>query len=194
MTYGYARVSTKGQEKYGNGLDVQEKELKANGAEIIFFESFTGTKKNRPELDKLIPILKEGDALVVSKLDRIARSALDGLTIMEELLEKGVTVHILNMGKFDNTPTGKLLRTVLFGLAEFERDLIVERTQSGKAIKRENDPNYKEGRKAVKYDSEKYLELKNEVANGKMSVSKAAELLNVSRAKWYRIAKELEAV
>ena len=194
MTYGYARVSTKGQEKYGNGLDVQEKELKANGAEKIFFESFTGTKKNRPELDKLIPMLKEGDTLVVSKLDRIARSALDGLTIMEELLEKGVTVHILNMGKFDNSPTGRLLRTVLFGLAEFERDLIVERTQSGKAIKRENDPNYKEGRKAVEYDSERYQELKNEVEAGKISVSKAAELLNVSRAKWYRIAKELEAV
>lgn len=194
MTYGYARVSTKGQEKYGNGLDVQEKELKANGAEKIFFESFTGTKKNRPELDKLIPMLKEGDTLVVSKLDRIARSALDGLTIMEELLEKGVIVHILNMGKFDNTPTGRLLRTVLFGLAEFERDLIVERTQSGKAIKRENDPNYKEGRKAVQYDSEKYQELKSEVKAGRMSVSKAAELLNVSRAKWYRITKELEAV
>ena len=74
MIYGYARVSTKGQDRYGNGLEVQEKQLRDNGAETIYYESFTGTKKNRPELDKLMSVLKDGDTVVVTKLDRIART------------------------------------------------------------------------------------------------------------------------
>ena len=99
MIYGYARVSTKGQDKYGNSLEVQEKQLKDNGAEVIFYESFTGTKKHRPELDKLLGLLREGDTIVVTKLDRIARSTRDGLDIIDELLSKGVSINILNMGK-----------------------------------------------------------------------------------------------
>ena len=86
MVYGYARVSTRGQDRYGNGLDVQEAMLKENGAEVIYCESFTGTKKHRPELDKLMGQLKDGDTLIVCKLDRIARSARDGLDIIDDLL------------------------------------------------------------------------------------------------------------
>lgn len=145
MIYGYARVSTKGQAKDGNGLDVQKAALEAAGAEEIYEEAFTGTKKDRPVLNKLLDELQQGDTLVVTKLDRIARSASQGAELVKGLLEKGVTVRILNMGILDDTPAGKLVTTVMFAFAEFERDMIVERTQEGKAIARMN-PNFREGR------------------------------------------------
>ena len=145
MIYGYARVSTKGQAKDGNGLDVQKAALEAAGAEDIYEEAFTGTKKDRPVLNKLLDELQQGDTLVVTKLDRIARSASQGAELVKGLLEKGVTVRILNMGILDDTPAGKLVTTVMFAFAEFERDMIVERTQEGKAIARMN-PNFREGR------------------------------------------------
>lgn len=145
MIYGYARVSTKGQAKDGNGLDVQKAALEAAGAEEIYEEAFTGTKKDRPVLNKLLNELQQGDTLVVTKLDRIARSASQGADLVKGLLEKGVTVRILNMGILDDTPAGKLVTTVMFAFAEFERDMIVERTQEGKAVARMN-PNFREGR------------------------------------------------
>ena len=94
MIYGYARVSTKGQAKDGNGLDVQKAALEAADAEEIYEEAFTGTKKDRPVLNKLLNELQQGDTLVVTKLDRIARSASQGAELVKGLLEKGVTVRI----------------------------------------------------------------------------------------------------
>ena len=138
MIYGYARVSTKGQAKDGNSLEAQEKALQAAGAEIIYIETFTGKETDRPELDKMLKQLEKGDRLIVAKLDRIARSASKGIELIDGLLNKGVNVHILNMGVLDDTPTGKLIRTIFLGFAEFERDMIVERTQEGKQIAREN--------------------------------------------------------
>ena len=138
MNYGYARVSTKGQAKDGNSLEAQEKALKDSGAEKIYKETFTGRETDRPELDKLLKGLQAGDRLIVSKLDRIARSAVKGIELVDSLLARGITVHILNMGILDDTPTGKLIRTIFLGFAEFERDMIVERTQEGKQIAREN--------------------------------------------------------
>lgn len=189
MIYGYARVSTKGQAKDGNSLDAQEKVLRENGATIIYFESFTGTKKHRPELDKLMGGLKEGDTLVVTKLDRIARSTIHGISIIEELLNKGVTIHILNMGKFDNSPAGKLTRTIFFAFAEFERDMIVERTSEGKAICRENDPTWREGRNSVETpDFEKFLKKQKD---GEMTVAECCKALNISRSTWYNRVQEV---
>ena len=145
MIYGYARVSTKGQAKDGNSLEAQEQLLRENGATEIYKDAFTGTKAHRPELDKLLSKIKSGDKLIVTKLDRIARSASQGIELVNTLLDKGVTVHILNMGMMDNTPTGKLIRTIMLAFAEFERDMIVERTQEGKAIAKQRD-DFKEGR------------------------------------------------
>jgi len=145
VIYGYARVSTKGQARDGNGLDVQRASLEAAGAEIIYEEAFTGTKKERPELDRLLDDLKSGDTLIVTKLDRIARSASQGAELVKGLLDRDITVRILNMGVLDSTPAGKLVTTVMFAFAEFERDMIVERTREGKDVAR-TDPNYREGR------------------------------------------------
>ena len=145
MIYGYARVSTKTQAKDGNSLEAQENALRVAGATEIYADAFTGTKSHRPELDKLLAIMQSNDTLKVTKLDRIARSATQGIELIQSLLDKGITVHVLNMGVMDNTPTGKLVRNVMLAFAEFERDMIVERTTEGKAIAKQN-PEFKEGR------------------------------------------------
>ena len=145
MVYGYCRVSTQGQAKDGNSLEAQEKLLQENGAKEIYSDAFTGTKAHRPELDKLLDKLQPGDKLVITKLDRIARSASQGIELIQTLLDSGIIVHVLNMGLMDNTPTGKLIRNIMLAFAEFERDMIVERTQEGKAIAKKQ-PGYREGR------------------------------------------------
>ena len=138
MIYGYGRVSTSKQAKNGNSLDEQIKLLKDAGAEKIITDDYTGTKIDRPNFTKLINSLTSGDKLIITKLDRFARTAIEGSKVVRELVDKGVSVHILNMGLADNTPTGKLIITILLAFAEFERDMIVERTQAGKAIARSN--------------------------------------------------------
>lgn len=134
MICGYARVSTKLQEREGNSLEAQEQQLKAAGARIVFTESFTGATLDRPQLNELRKALEAGDTLMITKLDRLARSASQGITFIEDLLRHGISVHVLNMGLMDNTPTGKLIRSILLAFAEFERDMIVERTQEGRRL------------------------------------------------------------
>lgn len=191
MVYGYARVSTKGQDRYGNSLEVQEKLLREAGAEVILCESFTGTKKSRPELDRLMERVHDGDIVVMTKLDRMARSTRDGLEIIDEFLAKGVEIHILNMGKFDRSPSGKLMRTIFLAFAEFERDMIVARTNEGKAICREHDPDWKEGRKPKEIpEFEKFLKMQKD---GQLTVTECCKQLGISRATWYERVKKCVA-
>ena len=178
MIYGYCRVSTKGQAKDGNSLEAQASAVKAAGADMIYSDAFTGTKKDRPELNQLLSVINKGDKLIVTKLDRIARSATQGAELIQSLLDKGITIHILNMGVLDNTPTGKLIRTILLAFAEFERDMIVERTQEGKAIAKEK-PNFKEGR-PQKFDS---MQIENALnLLDKYSYSQVAKLTGISKS------------
>ena len=137
MIYGYGRVSTINQGKNGNSLQEQENRLREAGAQEIVLDVFTGTKIDRPEFAKLLSRLQSGDKLIVTKLDRFARTAVEGGAIVKKLHERGVTIQILNMGIADNTPMGRLMVNMLLAFAEFERDMIVERTQAGKAVARE---------------------------------------------------------
>ena len=143
MIYGYMRVSTAAQSK-GNSLEEQERLLRKNGATELYQDAFTGTRTDRPNFTILLNKLQEGDTLVITKLDRFARNTAEGLNVIQHLLERGVKVNILNMGTIDTTPTGKLILTVMLAFAEFERDMIVQRTTEGKAIARTKD-NYVEG-------------------------------------------------
>jgi DNA invertase Pin-like site-specific DNA recombinase len=140
LKYGYARVSTMHQD-----LQVQLKQLENENCDKIFSEKYTGTNKKRPEFQKLIDMLQEGDTLVVTKLDRFARSTQDALEIIKDLFERNIKVHVLNMGVIENTPTGRLIFTIFSAFAEFERDMIVERTQEGKILAKQN-PDFREGR------------------------------------------------
>lgn len=145
MKIGYARVSTKGQAMDGNSLEAQKDKLTSEGCSEVIQEQYTGTKLDRPKFSELLKRLQDGDTLVVTKLDRFARSTVEAITTVKQLLDRGVKVHILNMGLIENTPTGKLIFSVMSAFAEFERDMIVERTQEGKAIAKTKE-GFTEGR------------------------------------------------
>lgn len=145
MIYGYARVSTAAQGRDGNSLEDQVAALQKYGCHKIIEEAFSGKTMERPKFQKLLELLKEGDTLVVCKLDRFARTAIEGVQTVRELFERGIRVHILNMGLIENTLTGNLILTVMLAFAEYERGMIVERTQTGKAMARLN-PSFKDGR------------------------------------------------
>lgn len=134
--YGYARVSTPHQAE-GYSLEAQEEALKAAGAQIIYKDTFTGKTTDRPELKRLLEELHGGDTLIVTKLDRLARSISQASAMLDELLERRVRIHVLNIGLIDNSPTNKLMRNMLLAFAEFERDMIIERTQEGRQTARE---------------------------------------------------------
>ncbi|HDT8099402.1 TPA: recombinase family protein [Enterococcus faecalis] len=140
MIFGYARVSTWGQD-----LETQIISLEKAGCEKIYTEKYTGTKVERVEFQKLLNELTEGDTLIVTKLDRFARSTIQGIETIKNLFEQGVKVHILNMGIIEDTPTGRLTFTIFSAFAEFERDMIVERTQEGKALAK-TKPGFRDGR------------------------------------------------
>ena len=145
VIYGYARVSTKGQARDGNSLEAQTKELLSNGASEVISDAYTGSVMDRPELDRLLKRLKRGDTLMVTKLDRIARSLTQGIELINGLIERGIRVHVLNMGVMDNSPIGQLIRNFMLAIAEFERNMIMQRTREGKEIARTKE-GYREGR------------------------------------------------
>lgn len=187
MIYGYARVSTKGQARDGNSFEEQEAVLRANGASEIFMEAYTGAEGDRPELRRLVDALQPGDTFMVTKMDRFARNTQDALRMIQDFRERGVKLHILNMGVADNTPMGMLMSTILAAFAEYERAMIIERTQAGKAIAREK-PGFREGRPPVDVDVERLEEIKARVAAGECSKAQAARELGIGRTTWYRIA------
>ncbi len=182
--YGYGRVSSKGQEKNGNSLEDQKKQLEEAGCDEIVLEAYTGTKMARPKFTKILKKLQKGDTLVVCKLDRFARTAREGLEVVEDLMSRGIKVHILNMGLIEDTPMGRVILTVMLAFAQFERDSIVERTSAGKALAKEKE-GYTEGRprREIPSDFAEYL-ARNEA--GEISVSDACKEMGVARAHWYR--------
>ena len=193
---GYPRVSTntKGKkrdegESNGNTLDEQEKKLRNAGADIIMPEQYTGTTMDRPVLNQVLEMLEEGDTLMVTKLDRLARTAGEGSVLIKSLINRGVKVHILNMGLIENTMMGRLLLNTLLAFAEFERDVIVERLNDGKEVAKSKNPDYKEGRKALEIPAE-FDELREKVSTGEMAVVRACAELGISRSTWYKWVKE----
>lgn len=187
---GYGRVSTKGQQRDGNSLEDQEAKLREAGADTVVLEAFTGTTMDRPEFTKVLEMLEPGDTLLVCKLDRFARTAGEGSTLVKELIARGIKVHILNMGLIENTPTGILILNVLLAFAEFERSMIVERLNDGKAVAKAKNPEYKEGRKALEV-SENFEDYLNQVNDGVITVKAACAELGISRTTWYKWVKEV---
>lgn len=188
MRYGYARVSSPGQQRNGNSLEAQVELLKQRGAEVIVEECFTGRKVDRPKFTELLGKLQPGDELIVCKLDRFARSSKHGADLIQELVNRGIRVNILNMGVADNTSTGKLLLNIMFAFAEYEADMIAERTSEGKAEKKANDPTYKEGRKTIEVP--KFAEFFEKTKKGEVSVLESCKALGISRSKWYSLCRE----
>ena len=186
---GYGRVSTLGQQLNGNSLEEQERALREAGAEEIVLECFTGKTVDRPKFRPLLDSLEAGDTLYVTKLDRFARASAAG-DVISELIERGVTVHILNFGVANNSATGKLMLNIILSFAQYEREMIWERTQEGKMAAKAKNPDYKEGRKALEIPDE-FHSYRERTAEGELSVTEACAELGVSRSTWYKWMKEV---
>lgn len=185
--YGYCRVSTRGQVD-GNSLEAQKEQiLRDYPTAIIIEEQVSGAKAIRPKFNELMQRLEDGDMLVVTKLDRFARSLSQGNDTVNELLERGVRVNILNIGMLDNTPNSKLIRNIFFSFAEFERDMIYERTQEGKALARQRE-GYREGRPR-KFNPSKVEEALNYVEAGN-SYKRTSEIFGISKTTLIRRMQE----
>lgn len=191
MRWGYGRVSSKGQKLYGMSLEDQLEKLLAEGIDRdhILMDAYTGTKMDRPEFSRLLSMMNPGDELVVCKLDRFARTAPEGAMLVRDLVDRGIKVNILNMGVADNTPMGKVMVTVMLAFAEYERDMIVERTSMGKAMKREHDPEWREGRKAMEVDPGEFEKIAQKQKDGLMTVAECCRELGISRSTWYNLRK-----
>lgn len=186
MRYGYARVSTRGQVK-GNSLVEQRQQLMDIGCDEVIEEQYTGATTDRPQLEALLLRLNAGDTLIVTKLDRLARSATEGANLIKELIDKGIQVNILNMGAVDERPQGRLMLHILLAFAEFERDMIVERTQAGKAIARTKS-GFREGRPPIA-KARKIAAVSMVLKEGK-SYKEASEAVGISKSTIVRAIRE----
>ena len=130
MLIGYARTSTEDQKA---GLEAQLRDLKAAGVgeANIFWEELSSVDAERPKLQEAIRFMRKGDTFVVTKLDRLARSVSNYAAIEKELAEKGVALRVLNLGVDTSTPTGRLIHNTLVGIAQFEREMMLERQREG---------------------------------------------------------------
>lgn len=184
MKVGYARVSTTGQ-----SLEVQLEALRAAGCEEIFQEKESGkTADNREQLQALLRFIRKGDTLVCTKLDRLARSVGDLDKIAGLLKEKEADLLVLGQAGLDtSTPTGKLLFNMLGAIAEFERDLILERTAEGRAKAKANGVSF--GRKR-KLDDHKLQLVIDDYKQGKLSANEVAKKHGISRSSLYRLMGE----
>jgi DNA invertase Pin-like site-specific DNA recombinase len=178
MLIGYARVSTDDQH-----LDSQRAALRVFGCQRIYEEKISGAKRERPELSKVLDHVREGDVLVATRLDRLARSTRDLLEIAEVLNRSGVGLRSLAEPWADTTsPSGKMILTVFAGIAEFERSLIVERTSAGRFTAKQKGVRF--GR-PPKLSAEQVALGQRLLAEG-TSVRNAARILNCHHATLYR--------
>lgn len=178
MMIGYGRVSTVGQ-----SLDVQIEALKAAGCEVVRSEKKSGTTtEGREELETLLAFLREGDVLIVTKIDRLARSITDLLAIVARLRGKGAALRTVDGMAFDDSPTGRLLLSILGVIAEFENSLRKERQMAG--IQAAKAAGKYKGRRKSDVDPTVISALAGE---GK-GAAEIARSLNVSRATIYRRA------
>jgi DNA invertase Pin-like site-specific DNA recombinase len=181
---GYGRVSTRDQH-----LELQEEKLKEYGCEKIFMEKQSGAKSDREELAKALDYLREGDTLVVYKLDRLARSTFDLHKIARELTEKGIGLVFIKEQIDFTTPAGKLMFTMLGAIAEFERDLIKDRTAEGRErAKAQGKHMGRKGRSVT--DVQKALKLYDERESNGLSVNDIVKMTGVPRSTIYAKIKE----
>lgn len=180
---GYARTSTVDQEA---GLEAQIAELEGVGCTRVFAEQVSSVDASRPKLKEALAYLRDGDTFVVTRPDRLARSTLDLLSIVDDLTKKGVGVRILSMDLNTSNATGRLVLTVLGGIAEFERSLMLERQRAGIA-KAQAEGKYKGRKPTARAKAKDIQKLK---AEG-LGVAEIVKKTGVSRASVYRLLEEM---
>ncbi|MBI6629730.1 recombinase family protein [Pontibaca salina] len=183
MIVGYARTSTLVQTA---GLEAQERDLAAAGCEKVFVERVSSVDvKAREKLTEALEFVREGDTLVVTKLDRLARSVAHLLEILDTLTAKGASLRILSMGIDTGTATGKLMLTLLGGVAEFEREIMLERQREGIA-KAKAQGKYKGRAPTARAKAQEVLKLHREGIGG----TEIAQRVGIGRSSVYRILQD----
>ena len=186
MKIGYGRVSTRDQT-----LDTQLARLADAGCELFFEEKISGAAKKRPQLEAMLGQLRKDDVVVITKLDRLARSTAELLRIAEALNEKSAGLQSLDEPWADTTtPAGKMIMTVFGGIAEFERSLILSRTQEGREAAQARGVAF--GRPPKLRDDQK--ELARDLVKSGKSISAVARTFNVHPATIYRCLEENQAL
>lgn len=182
MTIGYARVSTSGQ-----NLDGQCDSLRQAGCERIYSEKISGAKAQRPELERMLDALREGDTVVITELTRLGRSVKELFTIIERVHDAGASIKSLRETWLDTTtPQGNLLFTIFAGLSQFERDLIRQRTKDGLEAARARGR--KGGRPKASYDK---VETALKMYESKLhTIEEITGATGISRSSLYRAITE----
>ncbi|HBI6963784.1 TPA: recombinase family protein [Clostridium perfringens] len=181
MKIGYARVSTSKQD-----LDTQLNLLNAEGCERIFEEKISGTKKNRPQLQRLLDTLRAGDTVVISELTRLSRSTKDLFVLVDTIQEKGANIKSLKDSWVDTTtPIGSFMFSVMAGISQFERDLISLRTKEGLEASRKKGK--VGGRPKTKQEK---IDAAIRLKETGLSVSEITNITGVSKTSLYRALKE----
>ncbi|PFW43782.1 recombinase family protein [Priestia megaterium] len=181
--YGYARVSTKGQ-----NLSRQLKSLEAAGCETIFEDKLTGTTRKRPALEELFSTIKEGDVIIIHDLTRISRSTQDLLNIVKELSDKGVGLRSLKEAWLDTTSQNaqsNFMLTIFAALGQLERDLIAERTKEGLEVAKEKGKTLGRPKK-----NEKNIEHAIKMWQDGENLADIQEVTGVSKSVLYREKKK----
>ncbi len=176
-TIGYARVSTEDQK-----LTAQLEQMETAGVDKIFQEKASGVKQDRPQLTAMLEYVREGDTVVVCKLDRIARSTKHLLEIVETLEAKKVSFKVLNINLDTSTPTGKLMLSMLAAIGQFEREMMLERQREGIQLAKEAGA-YKGRKPTAREQTDKVMEL---ISQGKTKQAVADEI-GIGVASVYRI-------
>jgi DNA invertase Pin-like site-specific DNA recombinase len=182
MLIGYARASTLDQKA---SIEVQLRELREAGCKKIFDEHVSSVDVvRREQLGLALEFVREGDSLVVVRLDRLARSVAHLFSIVEQLKSKGASLRVLNLSIDTSTPTGKLMLTMLGGIAQFEREIMLERQREGIA-KAKSEGKYKGRKPTARAKEAEVLRLASEGVGG----TEIARRLNIGRASVYRVLK-----
>lgn len=184
MIFGYARVSTQEQ-----NLDRQLDSLKASGAEEIIQEKITGTKADRPELNRLLDKLRKGDVILIADLTRLSRSTKDLFSLVEQIEKKGANIKSLKESWLDTTtPQGKLMFTFMAGISQFERDLISQRTREGLEAARARG---KQGGRKSKLDANKKKVIYELYQQKKTTVKDICDMFGITKPTLYKVIEEI---
>lgn len=181
---GYARVSTAEQ-----NVERQLVSLKEYGADKIYIDKLSGKDTNRPQLQKMLDYLRDGDTLVISEYSRLARSTQDLLQLVKQLTDKGVKVVSLKENFDTSTPQGEFILTMFAGLAELERKLTLQRQAEGIAVAKAQGK-YK-GRQPIPYDVDKFHRECRKWINGQQTAAETMRKMSMKPNRFYRIAKAL---
>lgn len=187
MIFGYARVSTQEQ-----NLNRQLDSLEAAGAEEIIQEKITGTKADRPELNRLLDKLRKEDIVLVSDLTRLSRSTKDLFNLVEQIEKKGANIKSLKESWLDTTtPQGKLMFTFIAGISQFERDLISQRTKEGLEAARARG---RKGGRKPKLDNDKKKAIYELYQQKQLTVKALCDMFDVTKPTLYKVIDEQSKV